>query len=98
MNLDLNYFIDKNLNKDLIELIIDITKEVDSLKKWKCPKDLEYSKEKYLDTIGDFLQFLNTGTIPAGIGINGLKKFKPIITYLANGKGLTKDVLVIFQE
>lgn len=98
MNLDLNDFIKKNLNKDLYELKDDITKEVDALNKWKCPKDLEYTKEKYLDTIGDFLYFLRTGETPAGIGLDGLKQFKPIIIYLANGKGLTKDVLLIFQE
>lgn len=56
-----------------------------------------YKFKNYRKHAVDFLFFLNTGIIPATIGLNGLKQFLPIIKNLVKEGQLKEEVLNIFK-
>ena len=102
MTFDLEKLVDKYKDKSYIDIIVELTKEVQHLDNlWIKPKlvptDQRYELEKYRDYAGDLLYFMNTGGTPATIGLNGLRRFLPIISNLVEKGQLTKDVLDRFQ-
>jgi hypothetical protein len=103
MTFDINNLVSKYQDKNFIDILSELTKEVNHLdnlhRNIKKHKDIsEYQFQEYRKYAGDFLYFLNTGGTPAGIGIDGLKKFLPIITNLVDKGQLKKDVLERFQQ
>lgn len=102
MNFKIENLVSKYQDKEFIDIISELTNEVNHLDKlWvnrKKHKEIsEYQLEEYRKYAGDFLFFLNTGGTPARIGIDGLKKFLPIITNLVDKNQLKKDVLERFR-
>ena len=97
---DLNNFVLKYQDKEYINIIIDLNKEVQHL-------DALYSRLKkneydnglvaYREYLGDFLFYLNSGVVPAGIGKKGLMMFLPILENLVQKGQLKSEVLDLFK-
>lgn len=101
MEYDLQQFITKNKDKDWHILIVEIPKELRHLdEKYSKLKRNEYDNglTNYRKHVGDFLFFLNNGIVPAGIGIEGLKNFLPIVEKLVAKNQLIPKVLDLFRQ
>jgi hypothetical protein len=104
MQFDKNDLIKKYINKDLFDIIYELSSEIERLDKLhlninhKSNRHLSaYQLREYREYAGDFLFFLNSGITPAGIGIDGLKFFLPIINNLVDKGQLKQSVLDRFQ-
>lgn len=100
MNYDLNEFVLKYQDKDYITILSDLNKEVVHLdNRFVKLKRNEYDNglSDYRKHVGDFLFFLNSGVVPGGIGITGLKIFFPIIKNLVDKNQLKPEVLTVFD-
>lgn len=102
MKYEINNLVLKYQDKDWIDIVVSLTQECKNLEilhdNIKRHKDIsEYDLLKYKKYAIDFLYFLNTGGTPAGIGIDGLKMFLPIINNLVEKGQMTSDVLKRFQ-
>jgi hypothetical protein len=101
MKFDINELIEKYQDKELFDIIVELTREVEYLDKLWRKTDKKapyvYQLEKYREYAGDFLYFLNTGGTPAGIGLEGLKHFLPIIQNLVNKGNFKETVLDRFK-
>ncbi len=100
---EIEELIRKYQDKDFIELHKSLAKEVKELDriyfypgKYKHISS-NYKFKRYREHAIDFLFFLNTGMIPATIGLNGLKQFLPIIKDLVKKGQLKEEVLNIFK-
>ena len=96
MKYDLNNFIVKYQDKDYITILMELTKEVQHLDNaFVKLKRNQYDEglTDYRSHVGDFLFYLNTGVIPGGIGVTGIKKFLPIITNLVEKAQLKPELL-----
>ncbi len=103
MDFDLNNLIERIKDKDFIEILDDLVKERTYLKRLslsdvKKAGKSEYKFSQYKDHIGDFLFFLNSGMTPATTGLDGLKKFLPVINNLVEKKQLKPEVLDRFSR
>ncbi|ALL05467.1 hypothetical protein AQ505_08155 [Pedobacter sp. PACM 27299] len=100
MKYDLNDFIVKYQDVDFITLIVQISKEVQQLDasyKRLNRNDDDNGLTYYREYVGDFLFYLNTGVVPAGIQINGLREFLPIIENLVHKGQFKPEVLNLFK-
>lgn len=102
MTFDIDNLVSKYKDKDFIDIVIELTKEVQHLDNlWKNHhkhKEVSaYELERYRKYAGDFLYFMNTGGTPAEIGLNGLRHFLPVINNLVEKKQFKLDVLDRFQ-
>lgn len=100
---EIKELIKKYQDKDFIEIHKSLTTELKELDriyfypgKYKHISS-NYKFKNYREHAGDFLFFLNTGMIPATIGLDGLKRFLPIINNLVNKGQLKKEVLNILK-
>ena len=97
---DLNDFILKYQDADFITLITQISKEVqhlDALFMRLRRNEYDNGLTYYREHVGDFLFYLNTGVVPAGIQITGLEHFRPIIENLVNKGQFRPEALNIFK-
>jgi len=83
---------------DFIDVLVKIKEEVKGLELIKIDRKNAdyYSYSNYKKYCGDFLYFLNTGSVPVGIGIDGLRLFLPVIKSLASKGQLKKEALDLF--
>ncbi|MNR44041.1 hypothetical protein D3C85_1627340 [compost metagenome] len=100
MKYDLNSFVEEYQDKDYITILKDLNKEINHLdvlySKLKR-SEYDYGLTEYRKHVGDFLFFLNTGVVPNGIGIVGLKIFLPIVQNLVQKNQLIPKVLNLFE-
>ncbi|PRD56741.1 hypothetical protein [Sphingobacterium gobiense] len=101
MNYNLSDFISKYKDADYITLITEVPKEVQQLdarylrlKRNEDDNGLTY----YRKHVGDFLFYLNTGVVPSGIQITGLREFLPIIEDLVRKGQFNATALDIFNN
>lgn len=90
-------YISSVINKDW-QSVIDITEKevrmVDGVWLNMNPKKPNYYRiKRYRDLVGDFLFFLRSGIVPAGIGKEGLLKFEPVIKSLVDNGYFVPKVL-----
>ncbi|MGV3704527.1 MAG: hypothetical protein ACO1NU_04030 [Arcticibacter sp.] len=100
MKYDINDFILKYQDADFLTLIVEVTKEVQHLDaRYMRLKRNEYDEGLgyYRDHVGDFLFYLNSGMVPAGIKLTGLQKFLPIIENLVNKGQFKPEALNVFK-
>lgn len=88
----------KYQDKSWMEIIDELSKEVRALdrvyNKLKYPLDYEGERiSAYRKYAGDLLFYLNCGVIPAGIGIEGMQNFIPIIKNLVDKGHLKNEAL-----
>ncbi|KIQ22765.1 hypothetical protein RT99_06645 [Flavobacterium sp. MEB061] len=100
MKYDLNSFVEEYRDKDYINILKDLNKEISHLDvlylKLKS-SEYDYGLTEYRQHVGDFLFFLNTGVVPNGIGIVGLRNFLPIVTNLVQKNQLKPSILNLFE-
>jgi len=99
---NIDEIVTKYLGKDYLTIHLELSMEVVHLennhrKILKHPRVSEYKLVKYMKYAKDFLFYLNTGGIPAGIGIAGLNHFLPIINDLVEKGQLKQEALSIFR-
>lgn len=100
MKYDINDFILKYQDADYLTLIVEVTKEVQQLDaRYMRLKRNEYDEglSYYRDHVGDFLFYLNSGMVPAGIKLDGLQKFLPIIENLVTKGQFKPEALNVFK-
>lgn len=100
MDYNLEQYILKYENADYLHLLEQTTKEVEHLDKIYLNIKKNHDDDGliyYRKHVGDFLFYLNCGVVPADIGLNGLKKFLPLITNLVKKGQLKKEALEIFK-
>lgn len=101
MNYDLNHFIAKYKDSDYIDLVELLSREVPNLDARYLRlkrNEYDYGLKNYREHVGDFLFYLNTGMIPAGIQITGLSKFQPIIENFVRKGQFKPEALDIFKS
>lgn len=102
---DVECFVDNLKDKNLVEVFNLTTNKVNELdivslysKKRKLDCNISvYKLQNYKEHIGDFLFFMQTSIIPSSIGIDGLKRFLPIIQNLVDKEALPLCTLNIFE-
>lgn len=100
MEYDIKKLVLKYQDKNYAEILTELTKEVTHLDQLYAKlKRSEYDNglTDYRTHAGDFLFFINSGAVPAGIGLSGLKLFLPIIVNLVDKGQLKPEVLNLFK-
>lgn len=100
---DISKFIDKSMDMHYFEFkkyLKDEFKHADNIyvKTKIKDKDREIEIRNYWKYLGDFMYFINTdfNNVPAGIGMDGLKVFLPLLESFVQKKQLNKNVLKVF--
>lgn len=96
MNYDLNNFVQKYQDKNLGEILSFLFREVPHLDRLHAK--LKRNQDDgglifYRAHLGDFLFFLQSGVVPAGIGKDGLALFRPILENLVQKNAYKPEVL-----
>jgi len=98
---NLQNFLTRINGKDLVDVLITTEDEVRRIDavflKVKKNSDEFTMINGYRNLIGDFLFFLRSGAVPAGIGKQGLKKFETVIKSLVDQGCFKPTILTVFD-